>query len=164
MINWRAWLTEQLVGSWMENGRHYRLLFSAGEHDNPDQRIAEDIHIATESAIALTHSLVYSLMTMGLFIEILWSVSGAIVVPSTGGFRCRAIWCRWLSFTQPWAARSAGIDRPTAGARNKRPAVRGGNVSLRLVTVAGELGSDCVHAGRTNGARRLLVAIWPDHP
>jgi len=85
MIDWRAWLTEQLVGNWMEDGRHYRLLFSAGEHDNPDQRIAEDIHIATESAIALAHSLVYSLMTLGLFIEILWSVSGAIVVPGTGG-------------------------------------------------------------------------------
>jgi putative ATP-binding cassette transporter len=35
-LDWRAWLTEQLMGRWMENGRHYRLLFSAGEHDNPD--------------------------------------------------------------------------------------------------------------------------------
>jgi putative ATP-binding cassette transporter len=87
MIDWRAWLTEQLVGNWLEDGRHYRLLFSAGEHDNPDQRIAEDIRIATESAIALSHSLIYSLMTLGLFIEILWSVSGAIVVPGTGGFQ-----------------------------------------------------------------------------
>jgi putative ATP-binding cassette transporter len=85
MINWRAWLTEQLVGSWMEDGRHYRLLFSAGDHDNPDQRIAEDIHIATESAIALAHSLVFCLMTLGLFIDILWSVSGSIVLPGTGG-------------------------------------------------------------------------------
>lgn len=84
MIDWRAWLTEQLVGTWMADGRHYRLLFSAGDHDNPDQRIAEDIRIATESAIALAHSLVYSLMVMGLFIDILWSVSGAIVVPGTG--------------------------------------------------------------------------------
>jgi vitamin B12/bleomycin/antimicrobial peptide transport system ATP-binding/permease protein len=83
MIDCRTWLTEQLVGSWMEDGRHYRLLFRAGEHDNPDQRIAEDIHIATDSTIALLHSLVYSLMIMGLFIDILWSVSGAIVVPGT---------------------------------------------------------------------------------
>ena len=57
-LDWRAWLTEQLIGRWMENGRHHRLLFSAGEHDNPDQRIAEDIRIATESAIALGHTLV----------------------------------------------------------------------------------------------------------
>jgi vitamin B12/bleomycin/antimicrobial peptide transport system ATP-binding/permease protein len=80
-IDWRAWLTEQLVGSWMGDARHYRLLFTAGEHDNPDQRISEDIRIATESAISLAHSLVFSLMTLGLFINILWSVSGAVDVP-----------------------------------------------------------------------------------
>jgi len=82
-IDWRAWLTEQMVGSWMADGRHYRLLFSAGDHDNPDQRIAEDISIATDSAIAMAHTLVFSLMSLGLFINILWSVSGAIVVPGT---------------------------------------------------------------------------------
>lgn len=89
MIDWRAWLTEQLVGTWMADGRHYRLLFSSGEHDNPDQRIAEDIRIATESAIALAHSLIYSLMTLALFIDILWSVSGAIIVPGTGGVQMK---------------------------------------------------------------------------
>jgi putative ATP-binding cassette transporter len=83
MIDWRAWLTEQLLGSWMESGRHYRLLFSHADLDNPDQRIAEDIHIATEVAIALGHSLIYSLMTLGLFIDILWSVSGTVAVPGT---------------------------------------------------------------------------------
>ncbi|MCB2145484.1 MAG: ABC transporter ATP-binding protein/permease [Deltaproteobacteria bacterium] len=82
-LDWRAWLTDQLTGRWMEEGRHYRLLFSAGEHDNPDQRIAEDIRIATESAIALAHSLVFSLLILGMFIDILWSVSGSIVVPGT---------------------------------------------------------------------------------
>ena len=82
-LDWRAWLTDRLIGRWMEDGRHYRLLFSAGEHDNPDQRIAEDIRIATESAIGLAHTLVYSLMTLGLFVGILWSVSGSMTVPGT---------------------------------------------------------------------------------
>jgi putative ATP-binding cassette transporter len=67
----------------MEGGRHYRLSFSGGEHDNPDQRIAEDIRIATETAIALAHTLVYSLLILVLFIDILWSVSGSIAVPGT---------------------------------------------------------------------------------
>ena len=82
-LDWRAWMTEQLVGRWMENGRHYRLNFTRGEHDNPDQRIAEDIRIATEVAIALAHTLVYSLMILAMFTDILWSVSGSIVVPGT---------------------------------------------------------------------------------
>ena len=82
-IDWRAWLTEQLVGNWMGNAHHYRLLFTPGEHDNPDQRIAEDIRIATESAIGLAHSLTFSLLTLGLFINILWTVSGGVDVPGT---------------------------------------------------------------------------------
>jgi putative ATP-binding cassette transporter len=82
-LDWRTWLTEQLVGRWLEDGRHYRLQFSAGRHDNPDQRIAEDIRIATESAIALAHTLVFSLLTLAVFIDILWTVSGSIVVPGT---------------------------------------------------------------------------------
>ena len=82
-LDWRAWLTERLIGRWMESGRHYRLLLSPGEHDNPDQRIAEDIRITTESAVALAHTLVYSLLTLGLFIEILWSVSGSMAVAGT---------------------------------------------------------------------------------
>jgi putative ATP-binding cassette transporter len=82
-LDWRGWLSERLIGRWMENGRHYRLLFSAGEHDNPDQRIAEDIRGVTESAIGLVHTLVYSLLSLGLFIPILWSVSGSMAVSGT---------------------------------------------------------------------------------
>jgi putative ATP-binding cassette transporter len=80
-LDWRAWLTARLVDRWLADGRHYRLLFAAGEHDNPDARIAEDIRIVTESGIALAHTLVFSLMILGLFIGILWSVSGGITVP-----------------------------------------------------------------------------------
>ncbi len=82
-LGWRAWLTERLIGRWLDDGRHYRLQFSAGAHDNPDQRIAEDIRIATESAIGLAHTLIYSLLSLGLFIGILWSVSGSMIVPGT---------------------------------------------------------------------------------
>ncbi|MEW6260486.1 MAG: ABC transporter ATP-binding protein/permease [Thermodesulfobacteriota bacterium] len=83
-MDWRAWLTDQLVNRWMEGGRFYRLLHTPGDHDNPDQRIAEDIRIATEIAVALWHTLVYSLLSVGLFIDILWSVSGSVNIPGTG--------------------------------------------------------------------------------
>jgi putative ATP-binding cassette transporter len=82
-LDWRAWLTETLVGRWMHDGRHYLLRFRPGEHDNPDGRIAEDIRIATETALALAHTLVYSLLTVGLFVGILWDVSGALRIPGT---------------------------------------------------------------------------------
>jgi putative ATP-binding cassette transporter len=82
-LDWRAWLTEHVLARWMEGGRHYQLTFTPGEHDNPDQRIAEDIRIATETAIALAHTLVFSLLTLFLFVDILWSVSGSVAVPGT---------------------------------------------------------------------------------
>ena len=82
-LDWREWLTRELLGRWMENGRHHRLLFRAGEHDNPDARIADDIRIATETAIALAHTLLYSLLMFGLFLDILWTISGSIRLPGT---------------------------------------------------------------------------------
>ncbi|HSB95074.1 MAG TPA: SbmA/BacA-like family transporter, partial [Spongiibacteraceae bacterium] len=82
-LGWRRWLTERVLKRWMAHGLHYGLVLTPGEHDNPDGRIAEDIHIATETAIALAHTLVYSLLILGSFIDILWSVSGSIGLPGT---------------------------------------------------------------------------------
>jgi len=82
-LDWRRWLTDRVIGRWMESGRHYRLLFTAGEHDNPDGRIAEDIRIVTETAIALAHTLVFSLLVLGTFIDILWRISGSVHLPGT---------------------------------------------------------------------------------
>lgn len=82
-LDWRRWLTDLLTDRWMTDGRHYRLKFSAGLHDNPDQRIAEDIRIATDGALGLAHTLLYSLLSLGLFVDILWKVSGSMEVPGT---------------------------------------------------------------------------------
>jgi putative ATP-binding cassette transporter len=82
-LDWREWLTERFVGRWLDDARHYRLQFGPDSHDNPDQRIAEDIRIATESAVALAHTLVFSLLILVTFIDILWSVSGTLNVPGT---------------------------------------------------------------------------------
>ncbi|NOU13880.1 MAG: ABC transporter ATP-binding protein/permease, partial [Methylococcaceae bacterium] len=42
-LDWRRWLTEQLTGQWMNNGRHFLVIHTIGKHDNPDGRIAEDV-------------------------------------------------------------------------------------------------------------------------
>lgn len=77
-LEWRGWLTDKLIGQWMRDGRHYLVTHIAGKHDNPDGRIAEDIRIATESAIDLIHSLVYSLLLLISFTRILWDLSGEV--------------------------------------------------------------------------------------
>ncbi len=82
-LGWRQWLTETLLNRWMCRGHHYQLLFTTGEHDNPDGRIAEDIRIVTETTLALAHTLVYSLLILGSFVDILLSVTGSASVPGT---------------------------------------------------------------------------------
>lgn len=82
-LDWRRWLTDLLLDKWMQRGHHYQLQYTTGEHDNPDARIAEDIRIATESAIGLAHSLLYSILILGSFIDILHSVSGSLNIPGT---------------------------------------------------------------------------------
>lgn len=81
LIGWRLWLTKKVVAKWMHNGRHYQITFMGkNNHDNPDGRIAEDIRIATEEAIAMGHSLFYSVLLLGSFADILWTLSGTIEV------------------------------------------------------------------------------------
>ncbi|MCO6057593.1 ABC transporter ATP-binding protein/permease [Pseudomonas sp. MOB-449] len=83
-LDWRQWLTARVLDKWMAHGSHYKLQQTEGEHDNPDGRIADDIHVVTESAISLTHSLVYSLLIFGTFADILLTVTGSANVPGTG--------------------------------------------------------------------------------
>lgn len=82
-LDWRNWMTERVLDHWMYKGQHYRLLYVAGEHDNPDGRIAEDIRIVTESTIALGHTLFYSVLILFSFVDILLAVSGSANVPGT---------------------------------------------------------------------------------
>lgn len=82
-LDWRRWLTSIMLDRWIMNVHKYRLHYANGDHDNPDGRIAEDIRIATDSAVGLAHSLLYSLLILGSFIDILLSVSGTAPLPGT---------------------------------------------------------------------------------
>ena len=75
-VEWRSWLTGRVLDEWLSSGRHYHVSFVPGEHDNPDQRIAEDIRISTEYAIDLAHSLLYCILLLVSFTQILWTLSG----------------------------------------------------------------------------------------
>jgi len=43
VIRWRRWLTGHFVSRWLAGHNHYRISLMAGQTDNPDQRIAEDV-------------------------------------------------------------------------------------------------------------------------
>jgi putative ATP-binding cassette transporter len=77
-LRWRGWLTRKLTNRWLANGLHYQLGFVAAGIDNPDQRIAEDTRIVTESALDFLIGIVNSTLMFASFIGILWTLSGVL--------------------------------------------------------------------------------------
>ncbi len=81
---WRVWLTKTTLSVWMAQGKHYQLGLIAGDHDNPDGRIAEDIRVTTESAVDLGQSLFYCILLLATFVDVLWTLSGVVHVEIGG--------------------------------------------------------------------------------
>jgi putative ATP-binding cassette transporter len=80
-IRWRRWLTERYLGAWLTDGAYYRMQLVAGETDNPDQRIAEDVRLLISGALTLTIGGMRALVTLISFVVILWGLSGPLTVP-----------------------------------------------------------------------------------
>src|SRR5215475_12581758 len=76
-IRWRQWMTNRLLGSWLQNSTPYRMQLSSDCADNPDQRIAEDIKLFVSSTLSLGTGLLGAVVTLGSFIMILWGLSNA---------------------------------------------------------------------------------------
>ncbi|UPY38798.1 ABC transporter ATP-binding protein/permease [Sediminicoccus sp. KRV36] len=83
-LRWREWLTTHLVQAWLREGRHYQLEIAQTGADNPDQRIAEDVRIATDLAVDFATGLLSSLLMLTAFIGILWTLSGALHMTLAG--------------------------------------------------------------------------------
>jgi len=83
-LGWREWLTRRLSEGWLHDGRQYQLEAGAAEADNPDQRIAEDVRVATELAIEFTVGLLISASMLVAFVGILWSLSGPLDIVLAG--------------------------------------------------------------------------------
>jgi putative ATP-binding cassette transporter len=96
-IRWRRWLTERYLRAWLADGAYYRMQLMAGETDNPDQRIAEDVHLLVSHTLTLLTGGLRALVTMVAFVAILWALSGTLTIP-----------LGWFSLTLPgylvWAA------------------------------------------------------------
>ncbi|MGZ8190100.1 MAG: ABC transporter ATP-binding protein/permease [Methylococcaceae bacterium] len=161
-LDWRSWLTDRMIGKWMNNGRHYQVTHIVGKHDNPDGRIAEDIRIATESAIDLSHSLIYALLLLVSFIKILWTLSG-VVTFDLGEFAIpihgHLVWLT-LIYSAIAAVLGWWIGRPLTKATDVRQTeeanFRFGLVNARENSLAIAL----IH-GETNEQHRL-VALFQD--
>jgi putative ATP-binding cassette transporter len=82
-IRWRRWMTERYYGLWLEEGTLYRTALVGQAADNPDQRIAEDIHSFLNSTYAFSISLLSTVSTLVSFSIILWTIPADFTVPGT---------------------------------------------------------------------------------
>jgi vitamin B12/bleomycin/antimicrobial peptide transport system ATP-binding/permease protein len=79
-IRWRRWLTQRYIDNWLLGANHYRMQLLGDAADNPDQRIAEDIRQfidgnGSTGILTLGLGLLNSIVTLGSFIVILWTLS-----------------------------------------------------------------------------------------
>src|SRR6266480_4256804 len=81
---WRAWLTSSVVSRWLTNGRYYQLNLVAGDHQNPEYRIAEDLRIATDSPVDFASGVSSAFLSATTFVVVLWSIGGALTVTVAG--------------------------------------------------------------------------------
>jgi putative ATP-binding cassette transporter len=84
-IRWRRWLTDRYLRAWLSDGAYYRMQLQANEADNPDQRIAEDVHLLASHTLGLFTGGLRATVTLVTFVAILWGLSGSFVV-EVGGF------------------------------------------------------------------------------
>jgi putative ATP-binding cassette transporter len=86
-IRWRRGLTGHYVGRWVGGQAYCQTQLHAGEIDNPDQRVAEDIRDFVASALGLSLSLLAAIATLASFGGLLWSLSSGWVIPVGGAER-----------------------------------------------------------------------------
>jgi vitamin B12/bleomycin/antimicrobial peptide transport system ATP-binding/permease protein len=83
---WRGWLTVRLIDSWLKNDRYRQLNDVAGDHGNPEYRIAEDARIATEAPVDFAVGLLTSFLTVFIFADVLWTIGGTLGFPAFGQY------------------------------------------------------------------------------
>lgn len=77
-LRWREWLTRHLLEMWLRDGRQYQMEMAGGGHDNPDQRIAEDVRMTTELAVEFMTGLLTAVLMLTAFVGILSTLSGPL--------------------------------------------------------------------------------------
>ncbi len=83
-IRWRKSMTEHFVGRWLAPAQHYRMRMVTGPADNPDQRIAEDVHSFVGTTMVLGIGFFGNLLRLCIFLYVLWGLSITFPMTSFG--------------------------------------------------------------------------------
>jgi len=78
--HWRRWLTGRFLDGYLDGRKYYEIgAGAAGDIDNPDQRISEDINTFTGRSTHFMLLMLGSLMQLVAFCAVLWSLSKMLV-------------------------------------------------------------------------------------
>jgi putative ATP-binding cassette transporter len=80
VIRWRMWLTDRMIGDWLDGRAYHKGRYTAAAVDNPDQRIQEDIRSFPDDSITLGVGAVSALVSLVSFTLILWELSGPLPI------------------------------------------------------------------------------------
>jgi putative ATP-binding cassette transporter len=80
VIRWRVWLTDRMIGDWLDGSAYHKGRYTPAAVDNPDQRIQEDINSFPTVSITLGVGAVSSLVSLVSFTIILWELSGPLPI------------------------------------------------------------------------------------
>ena len=72
-LSWRDWLTQHLLGRYL-SGHTFDRISAKKDIDNPDQRIAEDVHTFTSTLLSFVVMITNSVLTTLAFAGVLWSI------------------------------------------------------------------------------------------
>jgi putative ATP-binding cassette transporter len=108
-IRWRQWMTAVYLGRWLRDAAHYRMRLTGDAADNPDQRIAEDLDLFAERAIAIGVGFLGSIATLVSFAAILWRLSDEAQTPVFGAVPGYLVWIAlFYSIAGTWLAHLIG--------------------------------------------------------
>lgn len=77
-IRWRRWLTARYCRDWLADRSYYVLQLDPSGVENPEQRIQDDIGILANLSLDLLTGLINGIATLGSFLAMLWTLSGAL--------------------------------------------------------------------------------------
>lgn len=76
-VSWRRWLTDRLLGEYLQSKKYYCLQLQDNGIDNPDQMICEDVKLFIDSLLTIFLWFLYNLGILCCFTLILWELSGS---------------------------------------------------------------------------------------
>jgi len=111
-VRWRKWITEKSLHRWLSDKNYYYWQITKNQHDNPDQRLSEDIHELTDLTLEISEKILREVITFVSFIGILWGLSGSLKFTALGynfEFHRYLVWiCLLYSAIGTWITHKIG--------------------------------------------------------